>query len=131
MTGNGSWDGQKNFGESVLKLSSTLSLLDWFTPDNYNLLNGGDLDLGVAGIVLIPNTNLSINGSKTGELYVLRQDNLGHLQVDNGQIPQILSSRRPHTWLAGILEQPLSALWFLCGRRVIFSGLPPERDDST
>ena len=39
-SGNGTADGSANFGESVLKLSSNLSLLDWYTPNNAKCLNG-------------------------------------------------------------------------------------------
>ena len=88
--GNGDWDGVRNFAQSVLKLSPSLSLLDWFTPDNYAQLTLGDLDLGICGVLLIPNSNVSVNGSKTGDFYVLQQNSLGHEQVGNGQIPQLL-----------------------------------------
>jgi len=88
--GNGDWDGMRNFGQSVLKLSPSLSLLDWFTPDNYAQLTLGDLDLGICGVLLIPNSNVSVNGSKTGDFYLLHQNSLGHEQVGNGQIPQLL-----------------------------------------
>jgi hypothetical protein len=80
----------RNFSQSVLKLSPSLSLLDWFTPDNYAQLTLGDLDLGICGVLLIPNSNVSVNGSKTGDFYVLHQNSLGHVQVGNGQIPQLL-----------------------------------------
>jgi hypothetical protein len=49
-TGNGTFDGTRNFGESILKLNSNLSsVLDWFAPDNWASLNTMDLDLGSAG----------------------------------------------------------------------------------
>jgi hypothetical protein len=37
--GNGTWDGKANFGQSIVKLSPRLSLLDWFTPDNWSTTN--------------------------------------------------------------------------------------------
>src|SRR6267142_968360 len=39
ITGNGDWNGAGKWGESFLKLSPTLSVVDWFTPDNYASLN--------------------------------------------------------------------------------------------
>ena len=38
ITGNGTWDGTTNFGESIVKFGATpdAPLLDWFTPDNVN-----------------------------------------------------------------------------------------------
>ena len=88
-TGNGTFDGTRNFGESILKLNSNLSsVLDWFAPDNWASLNTMDLDLGSAGILLIPGTNDLISGGKGGRFYVLDRSNLGHVQVGNGQIVQ-------------------------------------------
>ena len=88
-TGNGTFDGTRNFGESILKLNSNLSsVLDWFAPDNWASLNTLDLDLGSAGILLIPGTNDLIIGGKGGRVYVLDRSNLGHVQVGNGQIVQ-------------------------------------------
>ncbi len=56
VTGNGDFDGQVNFGESVLHLSgSDLSLKDWYAPEDWSDLNEHDRDLGSAGAMLIPN----------------------------------------------------------------------------
>ena len=87
-TGNGDFDGSRNFGESVLKLNPSLSLLDWFAPDNWSTLNTLDLDLGSAGLLLIPGTNKLLAGGKEGRFYLVNETGLGHTQVGNGQIPQ-------------------------------------------
>ena len=92
ITGNGTWDGSRNFGQSFLKLNSSLSLLDWFTPDNYNSLNAADEDLGSGGALLIPGTSLVIGGGKQATLFVLNQGNLGHEQAGNGQVVQHISN---------------------------------------
>jgi uncharacterized protein (TIGR03437 family) len=79
-TGNGDFDGVANFGESVLRLSgSDLSLLDWYTPEDWSNLNDQDQDVGSAGTILIPNTNLLLSGGKSGLLYLVQNDSLGHL----------------------------------------------------
>jgi uncharacterized protein (TIGR03437 family) len=82
VTGNGDWDGTANFGESLLRLSSNLSLLDWYTPQEYSSLNAQDQDLGSAGAILIPNTHLLLTGGKAGMLYVVQDNSLGHLSPD-------------------------------------------------
>ena len=88
-TGNGSFDAVRNFGESVIKLNPNLSsVLDWFAPDNWAQLNGGDLDLGSAGLLLMPGTNDVIAAGKGGRFYVMSRSNLGHTQTGNGQIVQ-------------------------------------------
>jgi hypothetical protein len=88
ITGNGTWDGSKNFGESFLKLSSSLSLEDWFTPDNYSSLNSGDEDLGSGGPMLIPNTSIVFGGGKQGTVYLCSTGGMGHEKSGNGQIIQ-------------------------------------------
>ena len=55
-TGNGSYDGVKNFSESVLKISPTGTLLDWFTPSNRSTLDANDVDLGSAGMMILPDS---------------------------------------------------------------------------
>jgi hypothetical protein len=50
MTANGSFDantGGTSYGESFVKLTTPgLTVADYFTPNNFNNLNGGDMDLG-------------------------------------------------------------------------------------
>lgn len=92
MTGNGSWDGSSNFGESFLKFSTSgaLALSDWFTPDNYQDLNNRDADLGSSGPMLIPGTDLLVGAGKDGLFYVMHTGKLGHMVNGNGQIVQVL-----------------------------------------
>ena len=94
ITGNGDWDGSKNFGDSMLKFgtSGTLSLADWFTPDNQSTLNSKDWDLGSSGLMSIPGTSLLAGGGKEGKLYLLNTAGLGHEQSGNGQIVQVMQA---------------------------------------
>ena len=73
-TGNGSSGKTPNSlvqtGESMIKLSPTLQLLDYFTPYNAASLSAGDMDLASAGVILIPNTNYVLGGGKEGVLYL-------------------------------------------------------------
>lgn len=94
ITGNGSWDGTVNFGESFLKFGTTAgaALLDWFTPSNYNSLTGADLDLGGSGPILIPGTDLIIGGGKNGTFYMTHTANLGHELAGDLQIVQTLDN---------------------------------------
>jgi uncharacterized protein (TIGR03437 family) len=79
-TGNGDWDGVANFGESVLHLAGTnLSLLDWYTPEDWANLNTQDWDVGSAGTILIPGTHYLLSGGKSGFLYLVNYDSMGHL----------------------------------------------------
>jgi uncharacterized protein (TIGR03437 family) len=83
-TGNGDFDGQVNFGETILHLSGAgLALQDWYTPEDWSALNENDEDLGSAGAILIPNTNLLLAGGKAGMLHLVQAGSMGHLGPDN------------------------------------------------
>jgi hypothetical protein len=85
ITGNGLWDGTSNFGDSFIKLSPALQLLDYFTPSNQASLAAGDTDLGSSGPMLIPGSSNVIGGGKQGILYLVNGGNMGHFNaaVDN------------------------------------------------
>jgi hypothetical protein len=88
-TGNGSFDATassgptNDYGDSVLKLSSGLTVSDWFVPSAYATLNANDLDLGAGGAAVVvspsggPIQHVVITGGKDGTLYVLNADHLG------------------------------------------------------
>lgn len=98
-TGNGSFDGDKQFGMSLLKLTPrSLDRLDYFTPSNYAALNDGDLDLGSAGPSLVPDSQLVVIGGKGGHMYLLNRGDLGHRVDGDAQIPQRFAavSTAPH-----------------------------------
>jgi hypothetical protein len=81
LTGNGTWNGTLNFGQSALRLTpgptGALAVGSYFTPWNYLQLNNGDNDLGSAGGVLIPGTRLLAGGGKQGMLYVMDTNAMG------------------------------------------------------
>ncbi len=85
VTGNGSWDGERNFSESFLKLTPHLKLLDWFTPTNHYTLDKRDQDLNSSGATLIPGKHLVLGGGKEGVLYTLDTRNLGHLGDEHAE----------------------------------------------
>jgi hypothetical protein len=85
--GNGAFDlntGGRDAGDSVLKLSSSLKLLDFFAPADQATLDSNDLDLGASGPMLPPfqsgatDPDLIVEGGKDGNLYLINRDNMGH-----------------------------------------------------
>ena len=83
FTGNGGYDGSTAFGESIIKLSSSLSVLDWFTPSNWATLEAADYDLSSSRAILMRTANgspLLAGGAKDGRIYVVDSTCLGHLQ---------------------------------------------------
>ena len=94
-TGNGDWDGETEFGDSVIKLGTAggvLSLADYFTPDDYVSLQADDEDLGSSGPLLIPGTDLLVHGGKESLFYVLNTSGLGHEEANNSQVPEQFST---------------------------------------
>jgi uncharacterized protein (TIGR03437 family) len=92
-TGNGDYDGSVNFGESVLKFSGTdLTLLDWYTPNTWAALNDADSDLGSSGIILIPSTNQMVTAGKSGDMFLIKSDSMGHLGPKNTSTVQNIQS---------------------------------------
>ena len=105
MTGNGAYDPDKQrYGSSFVKLSPQLKVLDWFTPSNYLKLNLEDLDLGSSGPLLLPDSGQLVGGGKTGYLYLLNRNSLGHLQPKHSMAPAVqefhISSHWTLTWIS-------------------------------
>jgi hypothetical protein len=76
-TGNGPWDGATAWGDSILKFSPKLQLLDHFTPQDYDYMNCADEDLAAGGLLMIPGANQIVGGGKMGKLYLVNTANLG------------------------------------------------------
>jgi outer membrane protein assembly factor BamB len=91
-TGNGSFGATPNklvqTGNSFIKLSPTLQLLDYFTPYNSAAMNSGDMDLGSSGLLLIPNTNYLLGGGKQGVLYLVDTTAMGEFNASSDNVRQ-------------------------------------------
>ena len=104
-TGNGSYDGSKNFSESALKISPTGTLLDWFTPFNRSTFDANDIDLGSAGMIILPDSvgsaahpHLAIATGKVAILYLLDQNNMGRFSsVSNNDVQEVIPVPPPNT----------------------------------
>jgi outer membrane protein assembly factor BamB len=98
-SGNGTWDGVSNFGQSVVKLDPTLHVLDFFAPFNANQLNVGDHDLGAGGVLLVPDQagafpHEAVVCGKNEPIYVINRDNMGKKGVaDDNQIIQLVHNQ--------------------------------------
>ena len=75
-SGNTRGTGSFDYGNTVLKLSPTLTLGDYFAPSNWAALNSSDQDLGSVGPTLLGN-NLLFQIGKKGVGYLLDITNLG------------------------------------------------------
>lgn len=127
ITGNGDYDGTTDFGDSILKLNSSLALQDWFTPSVQGTLDSLDLDLGSGGAVVLVDLPSSsaphvlIGGGKgtntQGQVYVVNRDNMGKLNATD-QVVQSFSlggmiystaAFWQNTVYIGVVGQPLKA----------------------
>lgn len=77
VSGNGSFNGTSDFGDSFIKLSPDLKELDYFSPFNQVCLDQEDADLGSGGPLLIPGQNRMIGAGKEGRIYVVDTNNMG------------------------------------------------------
>ena len=114
VTGNGSFTAPvepnlpKNYGDSIVKLSTTSGLapLDYFTPYNQSSLNTSDADLGSGGLVLLPDSagstahpHLLVQSGKEGTIYLIDRDSMGHFHSgSDSQIVQSVIGQIEGTW---------------------------------
>jgi hypothetical protein len=103
-TGNGTFDansGGSDYGDSVEKLGTNGIVLDYFTPHDQAAMTAGDLDLSSGGLVLLPDQSgpkphLLIAAGKSGTIYLLNRDSMGHFNPNNdNQIVQSLVNGLP------------------------------------
>jgi outer membrane protein assembly factor BamB len=83
-TGNATFDGRTNWGDSVLVLSPDAArLLRHYTPANHEQLNANDIDLGSTSPALLPN-GYAVQGGKDGILRLLQLHRLPGVNPKTG-----------------------------------------------
>jgi hypothetical protein len=105
-TSNGTFDantGGVDYGDTVQKLSPSGTVVDYFTPYDQQNDDVNNLDLGAGGPVLLvdqtsgPYPHELISAGKSGTIYVVNRDNMGHYNPNNdNQIIQSLPGVLPH-----------------------------------
>ena len=89
-TGNGTWNGTTDIGDSIVKLGppsgGAFPVVDYFTPYNQASLEANDQDMASGGIVLLPalpnGQELIAEMSKPGEMYLVNRNNMGKYCVN-------------------------------------------------
>ena len=82
-----------------MKLGPDCSVLDWFTPQNYDYLNSIDADLSSSGgmLVTVGGSQRLLAGGKEGKLYVLAPGAMGKFNANaDTQIPQEFQASGGH-----------------------------------
>lgn len=83
-TGNGASTTTFDFGDSVIELSPTLQLEDYFAPTNWGQLNQDDTDIGSVAPTILPNGDVfQIGKAGVGDLLSAR-----HLGGVGGQLDE-------------------------------------------
>ena len=104
-SGNGDFDmnddaTRTNYGLSALRLrldGDNFTVKDFFSPSQTTALQVGDLDFGTSAPIMLPDRPAApvhrlVVAGKTGWLYVLDRDNLGHYDNDNDHALQKLQT---------------------------------------
>ena len=102
-TGNGTWNGTSDFGDSIVELGPLVNgawpVVDYFTPHDQSTLNQHDNDVASGGLVLLPPVAsgrlLLAQQGKAGTIYLLDRTNLGgycvaEIPACSGSDPQIV-----------------------------------------
>jgi hypothetical protein len=106
QTGDGTFDastGGTDYGDSFLKLSSSLAVEDYFTPYNQAILEAGDLDVGGGAGVILPkqagkNPDEIIGADKQGNIYLVDRDDMGgYSSTQNNNIQTVIGSPGGYT----------------------------------
>jgi Putative Ig domain len=98
-TGNGGFDvntGGIDYGDSIVKLNSSGTVLDYFTPYNQATLDATDADLGASGLVLLPDqtgtyAHVLVSASKQGVIYSVNRDGMSKYHSGGNQNIQSLA----------------------------------------
>ncbi len=114
VTGNGEADGTVDFSESVLKVSGAdLSLIDWYTSDSYLEWNINDTDLGSSGAILLSNPNQVVTIGKSGDLFLVNRDAMGHLGPKNSTNVQSIQANQNGSWNTAVWNSPSGPVVFI------------------
>ena len=88
-TGNGTYDGHTNWGDSVVVLDPNAGkLLRHWTPSNYQELQAGDVDLGSTAPALLSG-GYAVQGGKDGKLRLLRLSKLPTGSATGGELQTV------------------------------------------
>lgn len=116
-TGNGTWDGNTNWGDSFVKLDpNSMTVANYFTPADqaYRACLSPtyiDLDFGSGGVMLTPSTSnwqyLAISGDKEGGIWMMDPGSPG--KFNQGQCPTGCNACSPQ--MQNMSNQNLQTVW--------------------
>jgi outer membrane protein assembly factor BamB len=90
-TGNGNWDGRSAWGDSLIEIDGSATMLANYTPADTAQLNERDLDLGSSSPVLL-GADLLAQGGKDGKVRLLSRKSIAGSTAHKGDELQIVST---------------------------------------
>jgi hypothetical protein len=90
-TGNGEWNGTSAWGDSLVEVSATASMLGNYTPADTAHLDARDLDLGSSSPVLLGGDFVA-QGGKDGKIRLLSRKAIAGTTAHKGNELQIVST---------------------------------------
>lgn len=119
-----------DFSDSIVRLqqqSDVLQLADFFTPYSQARMARDDLDLGSAGVLLLPEQpgaypHVAVTSAKNGHIYLLNRDDLGGYSADGNRNPQVIQE------ISGVLRQQMGTPAYWNGYVYFGSGVSPYKD---
>ena len=117
VTGDGPPHGT-SFGmsESVIKLSPTLKVLDFWAPADWEMLDDHDIDIGSVSVTLLPDFGLIFQAGKNSYGYLIPSDNLGGIGGDVYQ-EQVLPGQCGGVFGSVVYQSPW--LYVPCGPSLV------------
>ena len=96
ISGDGPMDantGGSDYGDSFIRLSTSGTVQDYFSPSVQSTLDSQNLDLGSGGVLLLPDQSGAhphemVSAGKNGTVYLVDRDNMGHFNSSSDQIVQ-------------------------------------------
>ena len=103
-TANGTFNantGGTEYGDSFLKLSPAGTVSDYFTSKDQSVMYANNWDLSSSGPMLLPdqpgaNPHLLVGAGKTGTIYLVNRDNMGHFTSTDSGVVQRLTNIFPN-----------------------------------
>ena len=119
-----------DFGDSIVRLihgPDGLGVADFFTPHDQAAMAKDDLDLGSAGILVLPDQpapapHLLVTSGKNGHIYLLNRDALGGYASRGNRNPGVVQE------ISGILKQQMGTAAYWNGSVYFGAGVSPNFD---
>ena len=117
VTGDGPPHGTTfGWSESVIKLSPTLKVLDFWAPADWKMLDDHDIDIGSVSPMLLPDFDLIFQAGKNSYGYLIPSDKLGGIGGDAYQ-EQVLPGQCGGVFGSVVYQSPW--LYVPCGPSLV------------